>query len=102
MAFASIIAPNQKLSNVFTRHLVVILLSVWAIYVYRDLWPLATFTLQPADAAEGVLLWVKLWVLTFAAGVIPLLIPRSYIPVDAKVRTYMVIISSARILTYVS
>lgn len=38
------------------------------------------------DIPEGLLLWVKLGLLTLVAVVIPLFIPRQYIPVDPKVR----------------
>lgn len=38
------------------------------------------------DISEGPLLWVKLGLLTLVAVVIPLFIPRQYIPVDLKVR----------------
>ncbi|KAI0752922.1 P-loop containing nucleoside triphosphate hydrolase protein [Daedaleopsis nitida] len=54
-----------------------ILLTMWVIYAYRDLWPLATFTLIPTDATEGNLLWVKISILTTAAIILPLLSPRS-------------------------
>ncbi|TBU23091.1 hypothetical protein BD311DRAFT_811015 [Dichomitus squalens] len=83
LGFASLVS-NLHLSRLVTRHLVTVLLMTWAVYVYRDLWPLATFTLQPADASEGSLLWAKVSVLTFAAVIIPLVVPRQYIPVDPK------------------
>ncbi|TBU53541.1 hypothetical protein BD310DRAFT_937787 [Dichomitus squalens] len=83
LGFASLVT-NLHLSRLVTRHLVTVLLVTWIVYVYRDLWPLATFTLQPADASEGSLLWAKVGVLTFAAVIIPLVVPRQYIPVDPK------------------
>ncbi|KAF9811113.1 hypothetical protein IEO21_06662 [Rhodonia placenta] len=66
------------------RHLDFVLLSVWGVYIYRDVWPLATFALSPLDAAEGVILWFQLADLTFAAVFVPLSIPRRYTPVDPK------------------
>ena len=36
------------------------------------------------DAREGVLLWVKIGLLALVAIVIPLLVPRQYIPIDPK------------------
>ena len=84
LAFVSL-ASNLRLSRLVTKHAVTVLLVTWAVYVYRDLWPLATFTLQPADAAEGAFLWAKVGVLTFGAVLIPLVVPRQYIPVDPKV-----------------
>ena len=68
-----------------TRHAVAVLFLSWVVYAYRDLWPLATFTLRPADASEGTLLWAKVGVLTLAAVAVPLLVPRQYVPVDPKV-----------------
>ncbi|KAH9939277.1 uncharacterized protein BXZ73DRAFT_76000 [Epithele typhae] len=65
-------------------HLNAILVALWLVYSYRDLWPLATYTLTPADASEGALLWAKIGVLTFTAVFIPLFMPRQYIPVDPK------------------
>lgn len=37
------------------------------------------------DSAEGWVLWMKLTLLTVSAVVIPLGVPRQYIPVDPKV-----------------
>ena len=82
------LVSNLRLSRLGSRHLVTVFLVAWAVYAYRDLWPLATFTLQPLDASEGSLLWAKVGVLTFAAVVIPLVMPRQYVPVDPKVRRY--------------
>ncbi|KAH9951515.1 hypothetical protein B0H21DRAFT_775731 [Amylocystis lapponica] len=87
--YASILAvisvtAKACLGRLVTRHLAVLLLITWAVYVYRDLWPLATFTLTPVDTAEGPLFWTKFAILTFAAVVVPLLVPRQYIPVDPK------------------
>lgn len=76
---------SLKLSTLVARHLNTILLFSWAVYAYRDLWPLATFTLEPVDASEGALLWAKIGVLTFVATVLPIVVPRQYIPVDPKV-----------------
>ena len=45
-----------------------------------------TYTLVPADRAEGALLWVKLGLVTFAGVVIPLTVPRAYVPLDPEVR----------------
>ncbi|RDX55372.1 hypothetical protein OH76DRAFT_1428233 [Lentinus brumalis] len=83
LAFTSVVG-SSSLSRLVTRHLVFVLLFVFGVYAYRDLWPLATFTLQPVDASEGPLLWAKIGILAFAAVVIPVVIPRQYIPVDPK------------------
>lgn len=84
LAFAAVISKLHP-SNVASAHAAFVLLVVWGVFVYRDVWPLATFTLSPLDAAEGALLWVKLAILTLAAVVIPLIVPRRYVPVDPLV-----------------
>ncbi|TFK86638.1 P-loop containing nucleoside triphosphate hydrolase protein [Polyporus arcularius HHB13444] len=53
-----------------------ILLLLWVVYIYRDVWPLATDGRSPADEREGLLLWVKVVLLTFAAVILPLISPR--------------------------
>jgi len=58
---------------------------VFFVYVYRDLWPLATYTQKPADEAEGGVLWAKISILAVTAVFIPLFVPRRYVPVDPKV-----------------
>ncbi|KAF8682983.1 P-loop containing nucleoside triphosphate hydrolase protein [Rhizoctonia solani] len=63
-------------------HLVVLLLIAFAVYVWRDLVPFATYELHPADAAGGWLTWTRIGVLGFASVVIPLFIPRIYVPID--------------------
>jgi hypothetical protein len=69
------------------RHNNFVLFVALAVYVYRDIWPLATYTENPVDASEGMLLWTKLIALFTTAVVIPLLVPRQYVPVDPKVHT---------------
>lgn len=76
----------MRQSVVIARHLNAVLLSSWAVYVYRDVWPLATVTLQPLDASEGCLFWVSFALLTIAGAAIPLVIPHPYIPLDPAVR----------------
>ncbi|KAI0932659.1 hypothetical protein AcW1_000282 [Taiwanofungus camphoratus] len=83
LALVSVTA-KLGLSRVVTRHLALILFVPWAVYVYRDVFPLMTFTLSPVDGADGALFWSKFAVLTFVAVVVPLLIPRQYIPIDPK------------------
>ena len=62
-----------------------VLLVAFVVYVYRDIWPLATYTEKPVDVSEDTLLWTKVIVLFGTAVVIPLLVPRQYVPVDPKV-----------------
>nr|GAT52228.1 ATP-binding cassette transporter [Mycena chlorophos] len=64
------------------RHINTVLFTAFAVYVYRDVVPLATFTLKPLD--HGPKIAVKVALLAFTAVVIPLLTPRQYIPVDPQ------------------
>ena len=81
------IAARRVRALVTSFHLSSLLLGTFSVYAYRNIWPLLTFTLSPADACEGALLWVRIGLLAFAAVVIPLLIPRQYIPIDLKARS---------------
>ena len=84
LSLASVVF-NAARSRAAVRHLALVMVTAWGVFAYRDLWPLATFTLTPLDRAEGWLLWTKVGFLTFAGVVVPLLIPRQYIPVDPSV-----------------
>lgn len=68
-------------------HVNLILLVTLSIYAYRDIWPLATYYLEPEDIAEGNILWIKITVLAISAVIIPLFIPGTYVPVDPEVMT---------------
>ncbi|EMD36164.1 hypothetical protein CERSUDRAFT_84254 [Gelatoporia subvermispora B] len=81
LAFASVVASPRS-SRTACRHLAIVLVLTWTVYVYRDVWPLATFTLSPLDAREGWLLWLKFTLLSLAGVAIPLVSPRQYIPLD--------------------
>ncbi|KAI0258843.1 P-loop containing nucleoside triphosphate hydrolase protein [Gloeopeniophorella convolvens] len=78
------VVASPKAASTANWHLDVILLATSLVYVYRDIWPLLTFTLEPADGAEGSLLWAKIALLGFSAIVIPLTVPRQYVPYDSK------------------
>ncbi|KAI0068087.1 hypothetical protein BV25DRAFT_1834393 [Artomyces pyxidatus] len=78
------VTATFKRAAIVTRHLSVLLLATFAIYAYRDLWPLATFTQSPIDTREGPLLWAKIAVLGFAAIVLPLTVPRKYTPYNVQ------------------
>ena len=62
-----------------------ILVLVWSAYIYRDVYPLATFDKTPADIADGPYLYAKFTLLTIAAVVVPLFVPRKYVPFNTKV-----------------
>jgi hypothetical protein len=83
MAMVSITVRNWSVST--TRCNILVLLSVFGVYLYRDIWPLATFTEEPEDLQEGYMLWIKFSTTILTAVFIPLFIPRQYVPVDPKV-----------------
>ncbi|KAI9061281.1 P-loop containing nucleoside triphosphate hydrolase protein [Trametes sanguinea] len=72
------------LNRVAFMHVSLILAVTWAVYMYRDVWPLATLDLSPADAAEGPALWGKLYLLSLGGVAIPLVCPTKYTPVNPK------------------
>ncbi|KAE9400658.1 P-loop containing nucleoside triphosphate hydrolase protein [Gymnopus androsaceus JB14] len=76
------VSANWRWSQNSVRHLNTVLCATLAVYVYRDFYPLATFSLTPLDTHEGSLLWVKISLLALAGIVIPLVVPRKYVPVD--------------------
>lgn len=75
----------SKSNKSITRHNNFVLLTAFGVYAYRDIWPLGTYSNGPIDTAEGPLLWIKVAILAITAIIIPLFIPRQYIPVDPKV-----------------
>ncbi|KAG8215620.1 hypothetical protein J3R82DRAFT_7488 [Butyriboletus roseoflavus] len=77
------LASHAAFSRLVSAHLTIVLSTLFAVYGYRDIWPLLTFTEQPIDSCEGLLLWAKLATLTVGA-VYPLFSPRLYIPLDAR------------------
>ncbi|EPS98690.1 hypothetical protein FOMPIDRAFT_1037403 [Fomitopsis schrenkii] len=72
------------MGTTIARHLNCVLFTAWVVYAYRDIWPLATFTLRPLDLAEGALLWVKISLLSVASILVPILIPQCYVPFDPE------------------
>ncbi|KAF5375212.1 hypothetical protein D9758_000001 [Tetrapyrgos nigripes] len=83
LALISVVA-RPRWSRVIIRHLNAVLVATFFVYVYRDLYPFVTYTSSPLDRHEGSLLWAKIAVLGFSAVLVPLLIPRQYVPVDPK------------------
>ncbi|KAI0768310.1 P-loop containing nucleoside triphosphate hydrolase protein [Trametes elegans] len=65
-------------------HVSLILASTWGVYMYRDIWPLATRDQRPADTDEGPVMWARLGLLSFGGVVIPLLSPRKCVPLDPQ------------------
>ncbi|KAF7290261.1 Multidrug resistance-associated ABC transporter protein [Mycena indigotica] len=57
-----------------------VLLAASALYIYRDVMPLATFTQEPLD--RGAKMVAKIALVFFSGLVVPLFTPRLYTPVD--------------------
>lgn len=83
LALISVSAP-LRWSRLVSNHLALLLLALFAVYLYRDVWPLATFNKGPLDSREGWTLWAKIVILGVTSVIIPLFIPRQYIPVNPK------------------
>lgn len=73
-----------RMARLYTFHLTLVTLAVSALYIYRDMWPLVTFTTHPEDEAEGALLWAKIGLVFFIGIIEPLFEPYPYIPVDLE------------------
>ncbi|KAJ7814135.1 P-loop containing nucleoside triphosphate hydrolase protein [Mycena olivaceomarginata] len=78
------VAAKRRWSQVVVKHLNTVLLVTLIIYGYRDLFPVITYHRVPLDISEGWILWGKVIALVTGAAVVPLFIPRQYIPVDPK------------------
>lgn len=74
LAFISIVARSW--STIATRHLNALFSVIFFTYVYRDLFPLATFNQPQRDINEGWLLWAKFSIITAIGVIIPLSVPR--------------------------
>ncbi|KAI0782766.1 hypothetical protein C8Q75DRAFT_885975 [Abortiporus biennis] len=81
LAFVSV-AGNAHQSITANDHLVLVLLFPWVVFLYRDVWPLATYTLAPIDGEKGWIIWTQVSLLTIVAAIIPLISPRRYVPFD--------------------
>ncbi|KAF5356103.1 hypothetical protein D9756_004036 [Leucocoprinus leucothites] len=83
LSFVTVLT-NKRWAVTTSRHITLIYLLAFSVYAYRDLYPLATFTLIPKDVSEGRLLWVKIILLFISGLAIPLSVPRDYRPFDPK------------------
>lgn len=79
------VTTKPRWSRLVSNHLATLLIAVFAVFAYRDLWPLITFHQRPKDYKEGSLLWVKVTILFLSSIVFPLVSPRQYVPVDPAV-----------------
>ncbi|PSR71574.1 hypothetical protein PHLCEN_2v12546 [Hermanssonia centrifuga] len=83
LAFFNVFAP-AAIGRVASLHLTLVTCTLFAVYAYRDIWPLMTFTLEPEDKGQGRILWAKIAFAAFAGVVGPLFEPYAYIPLDPK------------------
>ncbi|KAK1229502.1 hypothetical protein PQX77_007425, partial [Marasmius sp. AFHP31] len=74
-------ATPPKWNVLVTKHVNILLLVTLLVYTYRDLFPLATYTLKPQDGSEGIILWWKIGIVAVASA-LPLVMTRQYTPVD--------------------
>jgi len=89
----ALISPHWRAAA--TRNGTIVLISSFGVYAYRDLWPLATYTQNPEDLSEGSIIWVKIFILFLTSIIIPLLVPRQYVPVDPEVRDIQILFKRA-------
>jgi hypothetical protein len=80
LSFALLAQPVTH-SRRFAIHATIPSLAIFACYLYRDVWPLLTFTLRPTDGS-GFLVLGTLLLAGIAGGVVPLCEPYPYIPHD--------------------
>jgi len=76
---------RARMTRVVSSHLTALLCLIFAVYGYRDIWPLMTFTLSPLDSAGGWLTWSRVIIVSFLAVLLPLITPREYVPLDQQV-----------------
>jgi hypothetical protein len=83
LAFAATTSSVWRKS--LAGHCVLVLWSEICVYTYRNVWPLATYTKNPLDLAEGWVFWARMGALAFTAIFIPLFVPNVYTPFDPEV-----------------
>jgi hypothetical protein len=94
------VSVKRRWSTVVAKHLNVLLIATLFVYVYRDIFPLITYHRVPLDIDEGWILWAKMITLCIAAAIVPLFIPRQYIPVDPKVNHTLCISKKALLIPH--
>ncbi|EKM60767.1 uncharacterized protein PHACADRAFT_133526 [Phanerochaete carnosa HHB-10118-sp] len=81
LSLTSLAVPSWNAAA--SGHVTFVLLVTWIVYVYRDVWPLATYYLAPANDQDA-LFWATFAVLSVAAVIVPLTVPRKYVPYDPQ------------------
>ncbi|KAJ7145004.1 multidrug resistance-associated ABC transporter [Mycena crocata] len=75
---AVVSVSGRSWSTVAARHLDVLLAASFLTYLYRDLFPLATFHIPQGDIHEGWFMWAKFCIVSVIGVVLPLSAPRHY------------------------
>ncbi|CAK5280078.1 unnamed protein product [Mycena citricolor] len=78
------VAARRRWSQVALKHLNTVFVATLITYLYRNVFPLITYTREPLDAAEGVLFHIKFALLLVASVIVPLFVPRQYVPEDPE------------------
>ena len=72
---------HDKLRRRLTTHIDILLFLAFGIFAYRDIWPQFTYYLEMSDL-DNAITWSRIALLGVAGVLIPLLRPRTYVPVD--------------------
>ncbi|KIY48677.1 P-loop containing nucleoside triphosphate hydrolase protein [Fistulina hepatica ATCC 64428] len=83
LSFLSLFVRRRTRAYRVEHHLSIVLFVAFAVYAWRDVYPLATYTKVPVDE-PGTLLWAKVILLFVVSTVIPLVAPREYRPADPE------------------
>jgi hypothetical protein len=78
----NVILP-APLARKVSPHGTVVFLGVLGSFIYRDIWPLVTYTLVPIDRT-GPVLWTEV-ALTAVGALLPVFEPYPFVPVDPLV-----------------
>ncbi|KAF8308373.1 P-loop containing nucleoside triphosphate hydrolase protein, partial [Clavulina sp. PMI_390] len=76
--------PGHSVHDLLAAIVNFLSLATLAVYGYRDLLPLATYYLTPADEMLGPFTWIRIGLLGWTALIVPGFLPRRHVPVDPK------------------
>ena len=85
LAFISIF-PTPNWNRWAGTHLTITMLTTVLVYAHRDLYPYATYHLEPQDKL-GWHLWAKIAIAFVVSVFIPSALPRTFKPINPLVRT---------------
>lgn len=76
---------GSQVATTASTHLYSILFVTFGVFAYKDLIPLATFTLCPEDDIHDWTIQLRLILLTVVGVLIPVSAPRTFKPINASV-----------------